>query len=144
MHRTVARGHALALLGLGLGGLAACTEPNTAVDVGGLVRIVPLSVSSDDAWRLFDRSVSSALSPDGAVQVSFEARADLAGIKVYGPAPYRLDVRTLGGASLGIDAIDLSRLELGWHAYTPSTFIATTEVELRFEPLGGTGGVPEF
>jgi RHS repeat-associated protein len=120
------------------------------VDVDGgepppVVKAPPAAVSTPDAWHLFDRSVSSGFTPSSEpVQVTLDRAEQITAIKVYGSAPYRLRVTGANGLSLGFAATDLSSLGAGWHVLPSSALTATDHVELRFEPLGKPGLVPEL
>lgn len=110
-----------------------------------MVKIPPAGVSEVDAWRLFDRSVTSAFAPSrNQVSATLDHAEAVVAIKVFGPAPHRLRVRGPGGSSLGFDAIDLSALSPGWHVVSSRAPTPTTQVELGFEALGEGGGVPEL
>ncbi|HWO21309.1 MAG TPA: SpvB/TcaC N-terminal domain-containing protein, partial [Kofleriaceae bacterium] len=75
--------------------------------------------------------------------VKLDEATALAAIKVYGPAPYRLQVTDAAGTSLGVGRLDLSRLSRGWHAFPVSAPSRVDVVELHFEPTGGPGVIPE-
>src|SRR5690349_14117642 len=66
-----------------------------------LSKVAPVAISNPDGWRLFDRSVKSQFTPGEApLAVTLERATPLRAIKVYGPAPYQLDVRGKGGSAL--------------------------------------------
>ncbi|MEO8552017.1 MAG: SpvB/TcaC N-terminal domain-containing protein, partial [Kofleriaceae bacterium] len=71
--------------------------------------------------------------------IELDRAEPIAAIKVYGPAPYTLDVR----GALGFEPIDLSALDRGWHVFTTNVITSTRRVELQFHALGADGGVPE-
>lgn len=105
-------------------------------------KLSPLRVSSEEGWRLFDRSIETGATPSGPIAVTLERAQRVAAVKVYGPAGYQLDI-VAPGVELGFSSIDLSRLSKGWHTFTAATPEGTSTVELRFAPLGGGGAVPE-
>src|SRR4051794_6963706 len=85
-------------------------------------KVSPSSVSTADAWKLFDRSVSSKFTPDDKpVVIQLDRAEPIAAIKVYGPAPYKLDVQ----GALGFDPVDLSTLDRGWHVFTTNAITST-------------------
>src|SRR5262245_19574074 len=89
-----------------------------------LARAAPRSVSQPEAWRLFDRSVSSGFTPGGdAILVGLDRSDPIAAIKVRGPAPYRVQVRGPGDTSLGLPPIDLSTLDAGWHVVEAASLV---------------------
>lgn len=124
-----------------------CAPEVTAVteDRSPLVKRIPIGISSEAAWSLFDRSIDSGFAPPTApVVVNLDEVSELAAIKVYGPAPYGLRVTGSAGTSLGFAPMDLSQTSRGWHAFPASTPTPTSIVELHFEPIGGPGAVPEI
>src|SRR5688572_14904122 len=103
----------------------------------GLAKLVPSGASSEPAWRLFDRSIASTFEPDDApVALAFDRVEDIAAVKVYGPAPYLLDVTGAAGEHLGFERIDLQQLSAGWHTFAASEIAHSGLVELRFTPAG--------
>jgi len=113
-------------------------------DPSALAKAVPATVSNPQAWRLFDRSTSSAFKPGAdPVRLTFDRAEQLSVVKVFGSASYRLRVTSSAGTSLGFDDIDLSALSAGWHAFPSSSLIATSDASLTFEPLGSPSAVPE-
>jgi RHS repeat-associated protein len=121
------------------------SETGSATDARlSLVKRIPLSVSSDAAWSLFDRSIDSGFgSPTEPVVVNLGELSELAIVKVYGPAPYALRITGSAGASLGFGTIDLSGVSRGWHAFPAGSPSPTGVVELHFTPTGGPGVIPE-
>lgn len=106
-----------------------------------IARLAPTAVSDPDGWRLFDRSIAAGYLPDSTpLSVTFAQSEVIAALKVYGPAPYRLEV---DGAGV-FEAVDLSKLTPGWHRFEPASIQATKSLELRFVPLGPPGPVPEL
>lgn len=80
-----------------------------------LERLTPVTVSHEDGWRLFDRSVSSGYTPgEQSLIVSVDPGSRVAVLKVRGPAPYQLSLSGASGTPM-LDAIDLSSLAVGWH-----------------------------
>jgi RHS repeat-associated protein len=141
MRKAVARG----LLVLGATLKLTCVPPTGTEDRPTLVKLTPISVSSEGAWSLFDRSIERGFtSPTAPVIVTLDDVAELAAVKVYGPAPYELRVTSSAGSSLGFEPMDLSRLSRGWHAFPASTPSPTNIVELHLKPTGGTGAIPEI
>src|SRR5919106_1126192 len=143
MRKGLARG----LLVIGAAMQVTCLSEAVTVteDRSPLIKRIPIRVSSEAAWSLFDRSIESGFAPSTApVVVHLDEGSELAALKVYGPAPYGLRVTGAAGASLGFPPIDLSRLSRGWHAFPAATPSPTSVVELHFEPTGGTGAVPEI
>jgi hypothetical protein len=111
-----------------------------APDTGAVARVPPSGVSDPDGWQLFDRSVSAGYVPDSKpLEVTFDRPELLTALKVYGPAPYRLEVR---GA--GLPTIDLSTLSRGWHRFEACSVDRVSKVELRFEALGAPDPLPEI
>src|SRR5215216_7520262 len=108
-------------------------------------KVAPSAVSSPDAWRLFDRSIQSAFQPGNErVAVTLDRAVAIAAIKLYGPAPYRIEVRGEGGFALGFDRVDMTTLTPGWHVITPLVATPARRVEIGFEAVGAGGGVPEI
>src|SRR5438876_9164165 len=96
-----------------------CRTESDAGEAVSLAKISPAGVSEVEAWRLFDRSVTSAFTPSrNQVTVTLGRAEAVAAVKVFGPAPYRVTVRGTGGSALGFDSIDLSKLSPGWHVMT--------------------------
>ncbi|MEO8552352.1 MAG: hypothetical protein ABI678_20385, partial [Kofleriaceae bacterium] len=129
----------------GLAWIAAChsdLEPNESTL---MAKVSPSAVSVADAWSLFDRSASSGFTPDEKpIVIDLDRAESIAAVKILGPSPYRLEVRGRDGTSLGFDAIDLSTLEPGWHAFTSNVVTAANRVELHFHALGAARPVPEI
>ena len=144
MRMAVAR----SLLAITMTILGACAPEAASEESAPLVQRIPAAVSSEAAWALFDRSIESGFTPPpaGAVIATLDEPAELAAIKVYGPAPFRLAVTGPAGASLGFAPIDLSGLSRGWHAFPVEGPSRTAAVELHFTPAGGDGerAVPEL
>ena len=100
-------------------------------------KVAPSAVSSPDAWRLFDRSIQSAFQPGNErVAVTLDRAVAIAAIKLYGPAPYRIEVRGEGGVALGFDRVDMTTLTPGWHVITPLVATPARRVEIGFEAVG--------
>src|SRR5262245_60973444 len=92
-----------------------------------LLKVVPSTVQAvggdGDPWSLVDRATSVGFTPaDGAaVRLDFDGTEPVRALKVYGPAPYVVDVRGLGGEAIpGLERVDLSTAPAGW-----STFLAS-------------------
>jgi RHS repeat-associated protein len=125
--------------------VVACRADVDPPDITLASKISPVTVSPGDAWRLFDRSIDSSFTPDvNPVALELEHATSLSALKVYGPAPYRLELRGRGGERLGFDTIDLSTLDSGWHLIPSITPTPTDHVDLIFKATGATGVVPEL
>src|SRR5262245_15250317 len=125
MRNSVVRGVCVAAMAA----VAACRVETEVEDVPRLARVAPASVTDAEAWRLFDRSTATSFTPSSSpVEVTFERPVAIAAIKVYGGAPYRLRA--------GSDAIDLSKLGAGWHAFEVRSPSVVDHLDLRFELLG--------
>lgn len=106
-----------------------------------LSRVSPAAVSIPGAWSLFDRSVESGFVPGSEpIRVALDHVEQISALKVYGAAGYRLRVTGQDGSSIGLPAWDLSALGKGWHVLPTSSMVSTNVVELRFEPIGASGG----
>src|SRR5690348_15505160 len=105
---------------------AACDANLDSAEPIAITKLAPASVSTPEAWRLFDRSVASTYTPGpGPVAIDLDHAAQLRGFKVFGPAPYRIELRGTGGSSLGLAAIDLSAVSPGWHVVTANAPVTT-------------------
>src|SRR5262249_29709882 len=123
----------------------ACDANLDAGEPVAIAKISPSAVSAPDAWRLFDRSIQSELTPGHErITVSLDHAVPLRAFKVFGPAPYHIDIRGPGDLSLGFESLDMSTLSPGWHIVASNAPVSTNQVELRFEPTGSGGGVPEL
>jgi RHS repeat-associated protein len=126
--------------------LAAGCDAN--LDAGEPVAVTkrsPSTVSTADAWRLFDRSIASQFTPGRErITLGLDPPSQLRAFKIFGPAPYHMEIRGAGGSSLGFPSIDMSSLSPGWHVVTSSAATTAAQVELRFESTGAAGGVPEL
>lgn len=108
-------------------------------------KVPPASVSDTKAWALFDRSVSSGYLPDArAVHVRLDRPAAVWALKVLGPAPYRVSVRTSSGNSIGFPTIDLTSSTAGWHTFSSDALVSTNELVLSFVSTGGEAPIPEL
>jgi RHS repeat-associated protein len=89
--------------------------------------------------------MTSGFTPGVApMEVTLDHAERISAIKVYGPAPYRLDVRGHAGASLGFETMDLSTLAPGWHAFASNALVSTSVAELHFDTVGTPGAIPEL
>jgi hypothetical protein len=139
--RTVTRLAGLVLPAFFIG----CHADGTTDDPSSVVRISPATVNNDAAWALFDRSVESGYLPNGTVvQTTLGHQEQVSAIKIYGSAPYRLRVTGKDGASLGIPAIDISKLSDGWNTIETTSLVSTDTVALRFEQIGTPTKLPEL
>lgn len=93
-----------------------CRGDDHSTRSGEITKLAPLAVSDENAWALFDRSVSSAYRPDAPIEVNLGDEA-IAAVKVHGPAPYRITLRGATGSTLGFDTIDLGDISPGWHTF---------------------------
>jgi RHS repeat-associated protein len=140
---TTRRATSIALLLLTFGACGISTD----VDTGELplAKVAPAAVSNPAAWSLFDRSVERGFEPTAeTVRVDFDKAEQLSALKVYGPSPYRLEVRGSGGTSIGFPSVDLSKLRPGWNIVESTAMVATSRAELRFQPLGSATKIPEL
>ncbi|MEP6862912.1 MAG: SpvB/TcaC N-terminal domain-containing protein [Deltaproteobacteria bacterium] len=126
-------------------GVVACHADIDPPEATMMFKASPSAVSATGAWSLFDRSVSSVFTPDEKpVGVDFDEAESIAALKVYGPAPFKLDVRSRDGGSLGFEQLDLSSLDPGWHTFASNVITSTNHVDLAFHPDGKPGAVPEI
>src|SRR5262249_24964665 len=103
------------------------------------------AVSEDSAWQLFDRSIHSSFTPDDRpVVVSFDRAKQISAVKVFGSAPYVLEIHGASGDALGFEPVDLSSQSAGWHVFSSIWLRSTKAVELRFHPTGAPGQIPEL
>jgi len=125
--------------------VAGCYGGGGTDDAVRLRKVAPAAVSQDAAWRLFDRSASSAYEPDGhPVVVRLDRPAAVWALKVLGSSPYKLSVRAGDGSAVGLPLVDLSRLDAGWHRFESDALVATNELVLTFSAVGGSGAIPEL
>lgn len=126
--------------------LAGCRGGNELGEPEAIRKVSPATVSIPGAWSLFDRSISSGFVPGGEpVRVELDHVEQISAIKAFGSAGYRLRITGQDGSSLGLPAIDLSKLGAGWHTVASSSLVSTNLVELRFESIGdSTGKLPEL
>ncbi len=126
-------------------GLVAC-RASDADETLDFVRVVPRTVSTPDAQRLFDQSIARGYVPTSTpIEVGFGDSEEVAAVKVYGAAPFILEIRGRGDVDLGFDRIDLTDLGVGWHMFQVSTRVATNSAILRFEQVGEVAGtIPEI
>lgn len=111
--------------------LAACRADDSDEPSASLGRLNPTTVSND-AWTLFDRSLSSGFVPAGKpITVELARGERVMVLKVRGGSPYTLAVT-------GFANVDLSTLSPGWHTFTP-TSATTNRLVVQF---GGEGTTP--
>lgn len=116
-------------------GAIGCSSLPSPDEEPAIARVAPTGVSDADAWRLFDRSISSTYTPKRDVVIELGRDRAVAGMKVFGAAPYTIVVEG--------KRFPLGALAPGWHAFswTPITRRAVT---IRFEPTGAAGAIPEL
>jgi hypothetical protein len=127
-------------------GVVACHADIDPPEATMMFKAPPSAVSTPGAWSLFDRSVSSVFTPDEKpVGVDFDEAEPIAAVKVYGPAPYKLEVRSRDGGSLGFEQLDLSTLDPGWHTFVSNVITSTNHVEFTFHVLRASNvEIPEL
>ena len=128
---------AVALLGVG------CTDRGSDEAPAALIKMSPTGlraqgVAAEDAWRLFDRSTSSSIAPvaAAAIEVDLGEAADLAAIKVRGPAPYIVQAD-------GFGSIDLSSVDAGWQLLLAEAPVHADRLSLELTPTGDPGPLAE-
>lgn len=110
-----------------------------------LQKLVPATVSDENAWALFDRATAPAFVPDGQpVHVHLDHASSIWAVKVFGSAPYRLSIQAPEGGTVGFSTIDLSKLGPGWHTFGTDALVSTKELVLGFEALGAAAPIPEI
>ncbi len=125
--------------------VGSCAGNQDEAPIVGIARLSPATVSSTDAWRLFDQSMSSGFVPDDKPVLLVLDRAErIVAVKVRGPSPFVLEVRGRDGAASSFAAIDLSKLTPAWHTFAASDPFTTSAVELRFHRVGAVAAVPEI
>ncbi|HKI99087.1 MAG TPA: SpvB/TcaC N-terminal domain-containing protein, partial [bacterium] len=94
---------------------------------------------------LADRDTTSEYTAFGPSQItaSFATPQSISAIKIFGPAPYRMNVQALQGGGWvpvpGLQSLDLTALSPAWHVFAASS--AVTASSLRFDlVLAGGGG----
>lgn len=99
-----------------------------------IAKVTPKSVSTTDAWALFDRSTSTGFVPGTApIHIELDRNVELSAVKIAGSAPYRLQLSS-GGQSIGFAPIDLSLPNEGWRGFGSMSSLATTSLDLTFLP----------
>src|SRR5262245_16623411 len=129
----VSRGWVWLLVGLAALAMLTCRSGDDEAAAAAHFKLSPLRVSSEDGWRLFDRSIETGRKRSAPLVVPFQRARRVAAVKVYGPDGYQLEVSALG-VELGFPPIDLSRLPKGWRTFAAATADGTSTVELRFTP----------
>jgi hypothetical protein len=110
-----------------------------------LVKLTPASVSSDEAWALFDRDMTTGFVPSSEpIEIAFERDQAFAAFRVFGSSPYRVTLTDKLGASIGIEPIDLSDLGTGWHRFTATVTSSARSIVVRFDALGAPAPIPEI
>ncbi|MFN0248749.1 MAG: SpvB/TcaC N-terminal domain-containing protein [Kofleriaceae bacterium] len=123
--------------------VAGCRAGSVADEPIVLAKVSPISVSTDGAWSLFDRSTGSRFEPTTTPVIAlFDRVEDLAAIKVFGPATGSLRVYGPGHVPLGIE-VDLSRLGAGWHTLALPEVVSTSLLEIDVGATTGTS-IPEI
>ncbi|HEY4176751.1 MAG TPA: SpvB/TcaC N-terminal domain-containing protein [Kofleriaceae bacterium] len=130
---------------MGILASSSCRIGDVDDNVPTLERLVPIAVSSPEAWALFDRSLSTGFDhPSKSVVAMFEGTRELAAFKVKGASPYRLQLFGPGHQPLSAESVDVSSLSSGWHTFPLSDVSTLPFVELEFTPNGDGGTVPEI
>src|SRR5689334_17284042 len=101
--------------------------------------------SPSSPWTLFDRDTRAGWSPHASasegparVRVALATPTAITHLKVFGPSPYLLDVRTSSGAAIrGLEHVRLDQLATGWNTLRVAD--APAAEELVFE-LASTDG----
>lgn len=141
MSRAVGLASCAALLIVG----GSCHGTGDPQPLAGLSRITPAKVSTAEAWRLFDRSLSSGFAPGSEpVGLDLGQRQQIVAFKVHGASPYVVELTGTNGTSLGFAPVNLSQLSPGWHMLRSESPRVTDHVELRFRPVGAAAQIPEL
>ena len=96
---------------------------------------------------LFDRDTTTqhVAFAQSSVQAAFEAPQEVAGVKVFGPAPYTLTVQaeTAGGGFqtiAGLENVNLTLLPAAWTSFGAAAPVSTAKLQFVLTPAsGGTG-----
>lgn len=108
-----------------------------------VAKLTPSSVSNENAWKLFDRSTSSAYIPDGQpLRIHFDRSSTIWAVKSFNASPYRVSIQTTDGRSIA--TLDLAKLGSGWHVFEMDALVSAEELVLTFDAVGDRGQIPEL
>jgi RHS repeat-associated protein len=125
--------------------VSGCKPDFDVVERVPIVETSPATLSNAEAWALFDRSMAVGYIPTAdAIRAALDRPEEIAAIKVFGSAPYRLQVTGSDAAAIGFDEIDLMNVGPGWHTFPSNALATTNAVELRFTSVGVPTKIPEL